>query len=98
LLLLLLLTLLAGESLFALDKKSQSKYPPVELEQGFVGKLRPGLDFNPASLKLELVSTSTDVKKRGPEDGSKNIKAVTNPSQNLSKANLKAKSSPVNPF
>ena len=58
--------------------------------QGIVGKLRPGLDFNPASQKLELVSTSTDVKKRGPKDGSKKIKAVTNPSQNLSKANLKA--------
>ena len=87
--LLLLVTLLAGESLFALDKKSQSKCTPVKY-QGIVGKLRPGLDFNPASLKLELVSTSTDVKKRGPKDGSKKIKAVTNPSQNLSKANLKA--------
>ena len=55
-----------------------------------MGQPRPGLDFNPASLKLELVSTSADVKKMGPKDGSKQIKAVTNHSQTFSKANLKA--------
>jgi hypothetical protein len=41
-----------GEGLFALDKKSQGKYLPVELEQGIVGQLRPGLDLNLAILKI----------------------------------------------
>ena len=51
---------------------------------------RPGLDFNPAGTKLELISTSIDAKKRGPKDGSTKIKTVTKPSQNLSKAHLKS--------
>ena len=54
--LLLLVTLLEGESLFALDKKSQGKYLPVELEQGIVGQQRPGLNLNPASLKISNVN------------------------------------------
>ena len=51
-----LVTLLVGESLFALDKKSQGKYLPVELEQGIVGQQRPGLNLNPASLKISNVN------------------------------------------
>jgi hypothetical protein len=78
---------LAGESLFALDKKSQSKCTPVKY-QGIVGQPRPGLDFNPAGSKNGEIQSFDKMKKRKTRGSAKKSREKATLELNLSQRSV----------